>query len=192
MNITTNDSTTLTRLVNGEISKPVYDSDTVAYNYNVAMDSLSLLLYWVHKDVKTFYDTVNHVSSANSDNAYALFKSQNYTVTGTSQDLFTVDKAIDYLNKDNLIYMRGFDAIKNAGHAWVMDGYYYCVDSLNQPKERYLHCDYGWNGAGNGYYHEMFIGMVGSYCFDSPLRCFAIKREYTTSPLDLEWNGPVH
>lgn len=45
------------------------------------------------------------------------------------------------------------DAIKRGGHAWVFDGY----GKRPSDKHCFLHCNYGWAGASNGwYYYKLF------------------------------------
>lgn len=40
---------------------------------------------------------------------------------------FDINDIVCYLKNNYIVYLRGRDYSKNAGHAWVCDGCYFCV-----------------------------------------------------------------
>lgn len=82
-----------------------------------------------------------------------------------------------------MLYMRGVDTIKLAGHAWICDGGAYCVDNKNRPTkiiDRYFHCDWGWGGYCNGNFSGKVFSPVDTINSDTlnfiPMQYFAVSR----------------
>lgn len=142
------------------------------YTYQQAVDSMAKILYWIGKDLKMQYSP--SVSLAYSEDAYDLCRILG--VKTSRYNDYDVDDVITYLKNQCMIYMRGIDMNGNGGHAWVCDGYSYCVDSDDKTKmvNQYIHCDWGFGGDGNGYFcGEIF--EAAEYRF-KPLNYFAVKR----------------
>ena len=82
------------------------------------------------------------------------------------------------------------------GHLWVIDGLYYKADrGVIHKKDgdlipwvfsvrTYLHCNWGWSGANNGFFSENFLCTNRPLEFDSPKENTA-KHCFTTSDLKL-------
>lgn len=142
------------------------------YTYEQAVDSMAKILYLIGLDVNMVYTSKG--SGTNSKYAYNLCKSIGINVT-TDYSKYNFLDVFNYLQNDHIIYMRGEDP--EGGHAWVCDGYSYCVDLYDKTKitKRYIHIDWGWGGSCNGYYNgEVFA--AGRYNFE-PLNYFAVKRD---------------
>lgn len=158
-------------------------TDTVTYNYFTAIDSISQLLYWTGKDVNTIY--TDSGSSASSAKAFDLIKRYNYKIADNSglisyQNL----KAISVMTQGYILYMDGRNnGSTTKGHAWVVDGYHYCIDNIsNDTIDAYVHCNWGWAGNWNGYYTgDIFqLGKTNGRIYDG-VRYFAVKKEYEQS-----------
>ena len=57
------------------------------------------------------------------------------------------------------------------GHAWVIDGYKRQFRTVNNEIQYryYVHCDWGWKGDCNGYYHSGIFDLIdGDNEFDRP------------------------
>lgn len=161
-------------VVNTTIShKPVY-------SYEEAVDSMARLLYWLGKDLNMDYSVLG--SGAYSIDAYNLCKDLGYEIPSNYAS-FDINKISWYLEDGYIIYIKGRDTEKDAGHAWVSDGCYFCVDKENSTifnrgniKETYIYCDWGWGGRCNGYYSGS-VFAASSYKF-KPLNYFAVKVEW--------------
>lgn len=142
------------------------------YTYQQAVDSMAMILYWMGKDLKMQYSP--RVSTANSEKAYDLCRILG--VKASRYNDYDVDDVITYLKNQCMIYMRGRDMNGGEGHAWVCDGYSYCVDNDDKTKRtnQYIHCDWGFGGDGNGYFSGEIFEAAG-YRF-KPLNYFAVKR----------------
>lgn len=144
----------------------------IKYSYEEAVDSVAKMLYWIGKDVDMDYHP--NGSSAFSQDAYNLLKHLSFDILTPGLLSFNLTKVCDYINNDCIIYMRGRDTKKNAGHAWVADGCSFCIETDGTTFNEYVHCDWGWNGLSNGFYNgDVF--EAGSYDF-SGITYFAIKR----------------
>lgn len=181
-------SATSTRIANGNSGGVEIITDTTTYPYFTAIDTISQLLYWTGKDVNTVYSTSG--SSASSTYAFRLVKQYNYELADTSglisyQNL----KAISKMTQGYMLYLDGRNnGSTTKGHAWVVDGYRYCVDnSSNDTINAYVHCNWGWAGKLNGYYTGDIFQLKESTDnrVYNGVRYFAVKKEYelSTSPI---------
>lgn len=160
------------RIVGGsEFPSPIQPT----YSYAQAVDYMAQLLYWVGKDVDMTYGS--DVSTASSRDAYDLCRALNFNIP-SGYASFNINEVTRYLKDNHILYLRGGNVHGGAGHAWVSDGCYFCVD-LDDPTiiiRTYIHCDWGWGGDGNGYYAgDVFTASGLSY---KPANYFAIKREW--------------
>jgi len=146
----------------------------LSYTCGQAKDSLAKIMYWIGKDVDMVYDKDG--SAASSEKAYSLCSSLGYDIPSGYQD-YNFDRIFNYLRKDYMIYLRGKDDTVG-GHAWVGNGYHYCVDQNDTTKitSAYIYCDWGQGGDSNGYFNGNVFSALG-YNF-KPLRYFAVKREW--------------
>lgn len=129
-------------------AEPIF---TKQYTYNEAVDSVAKILYLIGKDVNMQYGS--SASSAYSKDAYELCKSIGLDIP-SGWSTYNADQIVSYLSNGSIVYVRGRDYRKNAGHAWVGDGAMYCVD-INDPSviiSTFIHCDWGWGGSCNGYF----------------------------------------
>jgi len=141
------------------------------YSYEQAVDSMAKLLYWIGKDVDMEYSTSG--SGAYSYDAYTLCDSLGFNIPSGYSD-FDIKKITQYLRDSCIVYMRGRDDDRNAGHAWISDGCRYCVDMTDKTKilDTYIHCDWGWGGSSNGYYSgSVFSASIYDF---SPKNYFAV------------------
>ena len=75
---------------------------------------------------------------------------------------------------DTSVYLRGLDQGGAGGHAWVCDGSMIIMETSSTTiAKRYVHCNWGWGGSGNGY----FDGDVLEVSLSSfePAQYFAVK-----------------
>ncbi len=154
------------------------------YTYEQAEDIMAALLYQLGLDMGMKYG--KNASSTNSINAYNLCLSLNlpvipndkYNPITTTLPSFDYTTVMQLIRDNHIIYLRGVADFSATGHAWVGDGGYFCVDPSDRNKiiEYYIHCDWGFGGAGNGYYS----GSVFSY-EDTDYRLmgyFAMKKTF--------------
>lgn len=129
---------------------PILD-DGETYSYDVAVDYAAELLYWIGKDVNMIYAPDG--SSASITLIYNLIKSQGYKVKNSGYVTYNVKAVLNYLLSKCLVLMTGEDISGKGGHAWVADGYVYCIDPVTHNYTNIqIHCDWGWGGDSNGYY----------------------------------------
>lgn len=84
--------------------------------------------------------------------------------------------------------MHGCDNNGQGGHAWVSDGYSYCIDKDNGNMiNPYIHCDWGWGGIGNGYFTANAF-KVEIYNF-IPTIYFALKKGNYTNLTYTPWTN---
>lgn len=154
--------------------------------YINAVDRAAKLLYYIGKDVDMNYSPSG--SGAVSAKVPSVLEKEGFNLPFSQLRNYNIIDIINYLLDDNIIYMRGRDYNKGAGHAWVVDGYAFCYvvpdpndfQSTTDPltideSKSYLHCDWGWNGSCNGF----FTGDVfntGGYEF-SGKQYFAVEVE---------------
>lgn len=117
-----------------------------------------------------FYVSMDYgttVSTAWTEDARYAFNVFGYTC-GSYQP-YSTSIAINSLSQNQIVLMRGYDADRNTGHAWVLDGYQYVrIDKTEYTKPEgsdlwikgqthssyaaYNHLNWGWDGDCNGYY----------------------------------------
>lgn len=144
------------------------------YTYTQAVDYMARILYQIGLDVNMTYSIGS--SSANSVNAYNLCRSLGYEIP-SGYATYNIEDITEYLKDGHIIYLKGTNINNNNGHAWVVDGCNYCVDSKDETKilDSYLHCDWGWGGTGNGYFSGSVFNVNNrSY---KPMNYFAVKIE---------------
>lgn len=142
-----------------------------AYTYEQAVDSVASLLYNVGKC--TYMNYGEEASSTSSTYAYAQLRSHKYNPSIFYD--FDVVSVCDYILDDNLIYFKGREASGQNGHAWVGDGCRVCYDEVTgEMNNRYIHCDWGWNGRSNGYFSGP-VFSAGGYDF-AKIEYMYIKR----------------
>lgn len=154
---------------------------TYMYGRNFVKDSydyraISALVREIGMAVEMNYSCSGSSSTIKKAND-ALRNKFGYATDGVYS--YHIDRVMADLNNKRSIYVRG-NATKNwigysDGHAWVIDGYknvynvyalydnFYdenynlirqeYVGELKRKETRWLHCNYGWDGAGNGYYY---------------------------------------
>ena len=144
------------------------------YSYEQAVDSMAKLLYWIGKDVNMDYG-INESDAASSD-AYSLCVNLGFTIPSGYAN-FDILELTQYLSDGHIVYIRGRDYKKNAGHAWVSDGCNYCVGLDGTTiVDTYIHCDWGWGGNCNGYYSGS-VFSASSYNL-TPQKYFAVRRDW--------------
>ena len=138
--------------------------------------AIGALVYEIGNAVDMDYGCSSSSSTIKKAND-ALRNTFGYATDGVYS--YHIDRVMADLNNQRSIYVSGF-ATKNRighsdGHAWVIDGYknvynvyalydnFYdenynlirqeYVGELKRKETRWLHCNYGWYGAGNGYYY---------------------------------------
>lgn len=143
------------------------------YTYAQAVDSMARLLYYVAEDIETVF--TENSSYTYPSNAFNLCKDLGYTIP-TNYASYKFDKIIDYLCNDYIVFLVGYGENYEGGHAWVGDGCSYCVDENGQMTNAYIHCDWGWNGEGNGYFNGSVFNVLDHTYYMSSY--FAVKREW--------------
>ena len=155
-------------------------ADTATYTYNVATDSVGLILHWIGKDLNTQYTTTG--SSTNPTLAISFLKNLGYSIKYE-------DPLVSYYKGDALLDMReGYilymDGRKNGsntkGHTWVADGYDVCVGNILKEPIEAIHCNWGWGGLNDGYYSNDIFKVVlnGDSITYNNVKYNAIKLEY--------------
>ena len=168
---TSDDNALSPKRIGGLITLPPFLPE---YSYEQAVDSMAKLLYWIGKDVNMNYSTTG--SGAVSRDAYNLCVDLGFTIPSGFAS-FDILELTQYLSDGHIVYIRGRDYEKNAGHAWVSDGCNYCVDLDGTTIiNTYIHCDWGWGGSCNGYYSGS-VFSASSYDF-TPQNYFAVKRDW--------------
>lgn len=144
-------------------------------------------------------------SSSNISKAKEYFLNNGYTTDAISQ--YDENKIINSLSNSRPLYTRGTNKSTQEGHAWVIDGANKkertCTERIfeyrgSNPKpsnpivpsewkliettfrteeQKFVHCNYGWDGLNNGYYnHAIFNTDLGN--FNSELQILPnIKRK---------------
>lgn len=149
-------------------------ADTTVYPYDVAIDSVALLLYWIGKDLNTTY---HHLGSKTPiDSAVTFLTNLGYSIKHSNLMIpYGRSIALSDMRSGYMLYMDGRNnGSITEGHTWVADGYDICVDSETGDTVRAsIHCNWGWGGNCNGYYSSE-IFEVSNYRFTKP-RYNAIK-----------------
>lgn len=138
-------------------------------------------------------------SSASSDAVPGTFRAYGYS-SGEVEG-YNTNLALSEINSNKPIYVSGKVAGKSVGHAWVVDGYKtvrssslsvtdYVDDSnvsnpilvgqkvTNRTSDTdYFHCNWGWDGANNGYFYAFNTGSPQT--FDNPSSDNNQKYNYT-------------
>lgn len=154
---------------------------TYMYGWNFVKDSydykaISALVREIGMAVEMNYSCSGSTSTIKKAND-AFRNKFGYATDGVYS--FHIDRVMADLNNRRSIFVSG-NATKNwfgysDGHAWVIDGYknvynvyalydnFYdenynlirqeYVGELKRKETRWLHCNYGWDGLGNGYYY---------------------------------------
>ena len=142
--------------------------------------------------------------------ALAYFGSYNISTIMDYKPFLTPNHATDSnagiplataLAADKLILMGGVTDDKTGdkvGHAWVVDGCYYVravqrlmvsTDGVNWKIDRdvcsyqtsYNHINWGWNGHGNGYFHEWIFNATNPVSYDSNTNYNAPNVSFTSN-----------
>lgn len=143
------------------------------YTYNQAVDSLAKIIYNIGKDIQTEYSPGSSV--AQYQRVYNLLKSLGYNIPSGYAN-YNLNRVTQYLISDHLIFFSGCIDGQSVGHAWVGDGCKYKLNSNGEITDSYIHCDWGWNGTGNGYFTgEIFNVISRPYRLQ---KYFATKREW--------------
>lgn len=149
------------------------------YTYEQAVDSIAKIMYWIGKDTGMKYE--NNAGSTYIDSVFNLLLQLDYKPSKIQR--FKNEIAFNYVKDNYMLYMRGVDTIKLAGHAWICDGGAYCVDNKNRPTkiiDRYFHCDWGWGGYCNGNFSGKVFSPVDIINSDTlnfiPMQYFAVSR----------------
>lgn len=77
----------------------------------------------------------------------------------------TIDPT-NYLDSNYLLYVRGTDVGVQVGHGWVVDGYKRYRYMSSGDSETYYHCNWGWDGADNGYFTDGVFNVANAYSYD--------------------------
>ena len=141
-------------------------------------------LYAIGAEVDAEYD--NNSTSVDPDDAVSFLRSQISSMSSASRVSYNSSTVFSKLYSDKVIIMFGWTSA-NEGHAWILDGGYHYI--VNGTKFTYdgtedvtivckkVHCNYGWEGACDGYYVEgMFDTTETNYD-----REFAIGDVFTTN-----------
>ena len=125
------------------------------YTYIEAVDKVARMLYWIGKDVDMEYHPSG--SGSYSSKAYDLLEELDYNVKPITP--FIDSTAMRLIMNDYIIYTFGTDDNKRTGHAWIIDGGYFCWEDSNKEiiGKPFFHCDWGWGGDSNGYYSTQVI-----------------------------------
>ncbi len=152
-------------------------------SYAEATDKLARFICDIGIAMGVYFDDEKFTTWCSISAPLNLFSATNCNIKTTSSSgnpvMYDYDakKISDFLLDSCLIYMTGCNADKTGyqdGHGWVVDGcaYYSNYDMFLQKEVRtciYLHCDWGWDGSGNGYYTgDVFKipGMINYHDFD--------------------------
>lgn len=108
------------------------------------------------------------------DSGYAINKMKDFGFNVTSlSDYDAVNVKNELAKGDRVIYMRGNARYYHVGfvfrkyvdgHGWVVDGYIRSVKS--GIKSLYLHCNWGWGGAHNGYFLSSVLNAEAGPDYD--------------------------
>lgn len=131
------------------------------YDYKTAADRMAKFLYWIGKDLNMSYNPGG--SSAFSCDVYTLFEELGISIP-SGNCRYNQSKIIRYLQNDCIVFMDGCSPDNYAdGHSWVCDGSIAIVNKENHSEiyQSYLHFDWGWDGAGNGYYSGEVFSAEG-------------------------------
>lgn len=128
------------------------------YTYEEAVDEVALLLAYIGKDVGMIYDKI--FSGAMPGRSYEFIRSSGFNVQ-TAYQKMDFDQVYDLLGLGCLVHLAGKST---SGHEWIADGYKFLgvPSSWNLPIEKFIHCNWGWNGDCNGYYNGNVFEARGS------------------------------
>ena len=154
------------------------------------MSQVSQLLYYIGKNVKMEYGCEG--SGTDFSNVSSYMRNIGYTIGETQDYNFDIIKTL--LDYKKPVVMTGYENWKNrflgliytysGGHAWIVDGYsatilqdYYYVTSSSEIlfceaiSTKYdntlLHINWGWDGAGDGYYAAGCCDIRSATSYDS-------------------------
>lgn len=146
--------------------------DVNTYEYITAADKAAKLLYYIGKDVNMSYSPGG--SGAYSSDVIPLLLKENFNLKYNNLVSFNIIDAINDLQDDYILYMRGSDINGFGGHAWVADGYAYCYEMIESggfvssipsdeidEEKAFVHCNWGWGGDDTKY-NGFFSGDVFS------------------------------
>ena len=142
----------------GEEAGSIYHTDSTGTSTTITDIRNTMISWWYNAGNVTDY------SYSNVDNTYVI---------GT------------LLGEGKLIYMRGSNS-DGEGHAWVVDGCLYVktyerilisydginwsvYQELNTYKTYHNHINWGWRGAGNGYFYSNVLNMYSALLDDPDL-----------------------
>jgi len=123
-----------------------------------------------------------------------LFKEFGFSVVG--YDSFSLDDVIKYIDDGYKIFMMGYTAHDDIGHAWVVDRYAdVTISTVNASgssstwEGNFIHINWGWDGRSNGYFNgkvfntsEVFASDYGTYApttysFINNLQTLKVKKQ---------------
>ena len=149
--------------------------DVNSYEYITAADRAAKLLYYIGKDVNMSYSPSG--SGAVSADVIPLLNKENFNLKYNNLVDFNILDAINDLEDNYILYMRGGDINGLGGHAWVADGYAYCYEMRDSgefgtsgppfhsdeidEETAFIHCNWGWGGDDTKY-NGFFSGDVFS------------------------------
>ena len=125
--------------------------------YNSGKTSVAYLIHDIGLLVEMSY-------GQNSSGAYFYNVPQCFNAFGYSYQVrysYDFNTCLDNIAEGKPVYIRGVS--NYGGHAWVIDGILVRVDTTIQgydnegniiypEEEKYVHCNWGWYGSGNGYF----------------------------------------
>jgi hypothetical protein len=135
----------------------VRQGDFLPYE-TLAINSVANLVHDIGELVNTSYGT--NISTAYSDNVANALDSLGYHYE--KLNTVTFDSIKSDIENGYPVYISGRRSGDYYGHAWVADGFVILqvnIAPINGDMfyRKYVHCNWGWYGAGNGYY------MMGAF-----------------------------
>lgn len=124
---------------------------------------VAYLLRWLGKKLSAEY-SLGGTSAFDHDAAW-LFRELGYSNANLTAYSYTT--VVNEINNGRPVYVSGARPNATTGHAWVVDGYYYVVNTIDYyhvntvkhcstvyERTNYAHCNWGWKGDKNGFYQS--------------------------------------
>ncbi len=122
------------------------------------------VLMWNLGSMSNAYKAKDGGTAANIPCALPKLRANGINVTDLVS--FDVDKVINDLKDKKIVLMGGFiNKNLDGGHAWVVDGYIKAQKTRNSRVDKYIHCNWGWDGNGNGYYLSSVLNLANGPVF---------------------------
>lgn len=164
----------------GEIIKANFNTEyqweqmSNVLNYNSSqenIDAISQLLFHIGVSLNTKYGEHGSNVQIENPNIFNTFK-MHFRMT----DIEKISRAektaeewreiiLNEIKAKRPVIFSGYDSKVGAGHAYILDGY-------NPELKGYIHVNWGWGGAANGYFDLENLIIDGKYSFTEDLIAF--------------------